>query len=48
VGLASANGFGPMMRFMFGAGFTARRLSCHLRKVVARGAVTRSIAWPGH
>jgi hypothetical protein len=27
VGLASANNFGPMARFAYGAGFTARRLS---------------------
>jgi hypothetical protein len=30
VGLASAFDFGPVMRFMFGAGYTARRLSQHL------------------
>lgn len=30
VGLASAHCFGPVMRFLFGAGFTARRLSKHL------------------
>jgi len=30
VGLASANSFGPMMRFAYGAGYTARRLSRHL------------------
>jgi hypothetical protein len=29
-GLASANTFGPAMRFLHGAGFTARRLSHHL------------------
>jgi hypothetical protein len=29
-GLASAYCFGPVMRFMFGAGYTARRLSRHL------------------
>lgn len=47
VGLASANSFGPMMRFMFGAGFTARRLSRHLGEVVAPRAVSRLIAEPG-
>lgn len=31
VGLASANTFGPMLRFAFGAGFTSRRLTRHLR-----------------
>jgi cation diffusion facilitator CzcD-associated flavoprotein CzcO len=30
VGLASAHCFGPVMRFLFGAGYTARRLSEHL------------------
>jgi thioredoxin reductase len=30
VGIASANSFGPMMRFACGAGFTARRISKHL------------------
>jgi hypothetical protein len=29
-GLASANTFGPAMRFLHGAGFTARRISHHL------------------
>jgi thioredoxin reductase len=32
VGAASANSFGPMARFAFGAGFTSRRLSSHLAK----------------
>jgi thioredoxin reductase len=27
VGVASANSFGPMMRFAYGAGFTAKRIS---------------------
>lgn len=30
VGLASANAFGPLMRFAFGAGYTAKRLTRHL------------------
>lgn len=30
VGLAAANSFGPVSRFAFGAGFTARRLARHL------------------
>lgn len=47
VGLASANSFGPMMRFMFGAGFTARRLSRHLGEVVVPRAVSRLITRPG-
>lgn len=47
VGLASANGFGPMMRFMFGAGYTARRLARHLGKVAAPRAVSHLVAAPG-
>jgi hypothetical protein len=35
VGLASAHCFGPVMRFLFGAGYTARRLSEHLSFVGA-------------
>ena len=30
VGAASANSFGPLMRFAYGAGFTARRIAKHL------------------
>ena len=36
VGLASANSFGPLTRFAFGAGFTAKRLSKHLAAQVSR------------
>jgi cation diffusion facilitator CzcD-associated flavoprotein CzcO len=32
IGAASANSFGPMMRFAYGAGFTSRRLSKHLAR----------------
>jgi thioredoxin reductase len=32
VGAASANSFGPMLRFAYGAGFTSRRLSRHLAR----------------
>jgi thioredoxin reductase len=32
VGLASANNFGPLTRFAYGAGFTARRLGRHLAR----------------
>jgi len=32
VGVASANTFGPLVRFAYGAGFTARRLSRHLAR----------------
>jgi Pyridine nucleotide-disulphide oxidoreductase len=35
-GLASANAFGPLVRFAFGADFTARRLSRHLGQVLPR------------
>lgn len=33
VGLASAHCFGPVMRFLFGAGYTAQRLSEHLSSI---------------
>jgi cation diffusion facilitator CzcD-associated flavoprotein CzcO len=33
VGLSAANSFGPLMRFAFGARFTARRLTRHLARV---------------
>jgi hypothetical protein len=36
LGLAAANSFGPVMRFAYGAGFAARRLSESLQKSVAR------------
>jgi thioredoxin reductase len=32
VGVASASAFGPLTRFAHGAGFTARRISAHLRR----------------
>jgi thioredoxin reductase len=35
VGLASAHCFGPVMRFLYGAGYTARRLSEHLSQAGA-------------
>jgi len=38
VGLAAAHYLGPVMRFMFGAGYTARRLSQHLEQVVGSRA----------
>jgi cation diffusion facilitator CzcD-associated flavoprotein CzcO len=41
VGLASANNFGPLTRFAFGARFTAQRLSAHLvRQSGLEGATT--------
>jgi hypothetical protein len=36
VGIAAANSFGPVMRFAFGAGFAARRLTGTLLKSLAR------------
>ena len=44
VGLASANSFGPLVRFAFGAGFTARRLTRHLDAVLRKGADVGSMA----
>ena len=46
-GLAAAHSFGPVMRFAFGAGFAARRLTDALAKVSTRDSATvpvRSIA----
>ena len=37
VGLASANSFGPVMRFAFGAGFAARRLAGSMTKSLSLG-----------
>jgi thioredoxin reductase len=37
VGIAAANSFGPVMRFAFGAGFAARRLSQTMAKASAQG-----------
>lgn len=36
VGTSAANAFGPVMRFAFGAGYTARHLSEHLAKASSR------------
>jgi thioredoxin reductase len=41
-GLASANSFGPVMRFAFGAKFTAQRLARVLRKTAVREPVALS------
>ena len=40
VGVSAANTFGPLLRFAFGAGFTARRLSRHLAKSADRKSVS--------
>jgi thioredoxin reductase len=39
VGAAAANTFGPLMRFAFGAGFAANRVSSRLARSSARGPV---------
>lgn len=39
IGLASTHWFGPVMRFLFGANYTARRLSLHLARTQSLGAV---------
>jgi thioredoxin reductase len=50
VGVASANSFGPLMRFAYGAGFTARRLAKHLsaqpRTVMLPQLGTRNVGLP--
>jgi hypothetical protein len=38
VGLASANSFGPLVRFAYGAGFTARHLSSSLKKALGNAS----------
>jgi hypothetical protein len=39
VGIPAANTFGPVLRFAYGAGFAARRLSKHLAQSASRGRV---------
>jgi hypothetical protein len=39
VGLPAANTFGPLLRFAFGAGFAAKRLSNHLARSACRGVL---------
>jgi thioredoxin reductase len=36
VGCSAANSFGPLLRFAFGAGFAARRLTRHLKRTSLR------------
>jgi hypothetical protein len=36
VGIAAANSFGPVMRFAFGAGFSAKRLTQTVLRSLAR------------
>jgi cation diffusion facilitator CzcD-associated flavoprotein CzcO len=42
VGTSSANTFGPLMRFAFGARFTARRLSRHIARARPNGVKDRT------
>jgi thioredoxin reductase len=42
VGVSAANSFGPLMRFAFGARFTARRLAGHLARVARQPARSTS------
>jgi cation diffusion facilitator CzcD-associated flavoprotein CzcO len=44
VGIASANSFGPVMRFAFGAGFTARRIATVLARTPVRQRGARLIS----
>jgi hypothetical protein len=37
IGAASADSFGPVMRFVFGASHPSRRLAAHLAKQQSRG-----------
>ncbi|MHB8474449.1 MAG: hypothetical protein ACYDC8_16685 [Gammaproteobacteria bacterium] len=46
VGLMSANSFGPVMRFVFGVGFTARRLCAHLAQSSRRPAPKLAADFP--
>jgi thioredoxin reductase len=39
VGVASANSFGPLTRFAYGAAYTANRLTRHLAKSTVNGPV---------
>jgi cation diffusion facilitator CzcD-associated flavoprotein CzcO len=39
IGTTAANSFGPMLRFAYGAGFAARRLTPHLQRVSVRSGV---------
>ena len=44
VGLAAANSFGPVMRFAYGAGFAARRLTQSMVKALAQGPASAAVA----
>ena len=44
VGLAAANSFGPLMRFAYGAGFAARRLTQTVAKALAQSPASAPVA----
>jgi thioredoxin reductase len=44
VGIAAANTFGPVMRFAFGAGFAAQRLTQTMARVVAQSPASVQVA----
>jgi hypothetical protein len=44
VGIAAANSFGPVMRFAFGSGFAARRVTNAVAKAFAREPVNVTAA----
>ena len=48
VGLAAANSFGPLMRFAFGATYTARRLAGHMRHAARPGGQCVQVPAPIH
>ena len=50
IGAASANTFGPLARFAYGAGFTSRRLSAHLTRTASQvfvAAASKSLELAG-
>jgi hypothetical protein len=44
VGVASAGTFGPLTRFAHGAGFTARKISAHLRRTQSKEIVVEEFS----
>jgi thioredoxin reductase len=44
VGVAAANSFGPVMRFAFGAGFAARRITQTIAKALAQSPASALVA----
>jgi Pyridine nucleotide-disulphide oxidoreductase len=46
-GLASANSFGPVMRFAFGAGYTSRHLTESIAKLAPRGRAWSTVSEVG-